>query len=145
MSNTQYRTSMLWCVLTAIVALPGCGGDTLPPPSDAVALSRHYVQVTFADPAGVAAEDAGNYVIAAPDGTELAIFQARLNKDGTTVILTTDAQDLVEYLISRASDSGAGGGIAPDPLRTSGRCWESCAGRSKVPACERLRRDTPDR
>lgn len=111
MLNTQYRMPMLWCVLTLIVALPGCGDNTLPPPSDAVALSRHYVEVTFAGPAGTAAEDPGNYIITAPDGTELAILQARLSADGMIVILMTDAQDLVEYLISRSSDTGADGGV----------------------------------
>ncbi len=86
----------------------GCGNDPdsalqeamLPSVTAARALSSHYVEVTFADPTDDVAEAASNYVITAPDGSQLRVLSARLGADGLQVVLTTDEQQKVRYALA---------------------------------------------
>ncbi|MGD2064464.1 MAG: hypothetical protein PVF51_12895, partial [Nitrospirota bacterium] len=82
------------------------GGDDLAPSqasngvAEAQALSNHYVEVGFAGAAGDDADDPGNYVINDPDGAPLAVAAVEVSDDRTRAILTTDAQEAVQYRLT---------------------------------------------
>lgn len=97
------------------VVLVGCGGesgvivdgtvgDALPMLVGAKALSNHYVEATFTQPAGEAAEDPANYAILDPDGNQLPVQTARLSPDQRQVLLTTEPQKQIPYSLIVATD-----------------------------------------
>jgi hypothetical protein len=81
---------------------PG-GSINQPSPADlprvlgALALSNHYVEVTFTEPVGAAGENVGNFLIIDQDGNRLGVTSAQVVGDGDTVRLTTESQQTIEY------------------------------------------------
>ena len=63
---------------------------------NAKALSQHYVEVTFTEPAGSGAASAVRYKITASDSTGLPVLDAQLSADGMKAVLTTGGQQDVE-------------------------------------------------
>lgn len=94
------------CGLVAVaLVLRGCGnvpttGRGLPALVGAKALSNHYVEVTFAEAAGQEAQLAETYSITGAGGTVLPVKAAGISDDASSVILTTGAQEEVEYQLS---------------------------------------------
>ena len=92
MSNRLSAYAALGTVLTAVVFCGcGCGNErsapsldspsgspstSMPDPTGAKALSNHYVEVSFREAVGSAAENPENYVITGPDSTALAVTDA---------------------------------------------------------------------
>jgi hypothetical protein len=110
----KYLTKALVLLTTLQIAAIGCGGGSggggstssqsatmgFPDILGASALSLHYVEVTFAGSVGPDAAQPGRYSIIGPDGTPLAVHDARVSDDSTRVILTTDTQQPVVYQLT---------------------------------------------
>jgi hypothetical protein len=103
---------------TLQIAAMGCGGGgggggsaqpaaAAPEVVGATSLSTHYVEVTFNGPVGPDAAQPDRYSITGPDGTPLAVFEARVSDDPTRVILTTDAQQPGVYRLSMQGSGAA--------------------------------------
>src|SRR5512139_3525292 len=94
-------------ILQAVgMALEGC--DRSLDLVGAVALSQHYIAVEFSGPVGDAAAQPGRYWITAPNGSSLAVSDARImDDDPSRVLLTTDAQTAVGYRVPLPSGSSA--------------------------------------
>ncbi len=71
----------------------------LPAVASAKALSRHYVEVTFAGPADVAAKRMDLFTITAQDSTPLSIHDVFVGDDATRLVLTTDPQEEIQYAL----------------------------------------------
>jgi|GEM_PF-5706151 len=99
----------------AVLFLGGCGGELTPGDDDtsqdvstepvlkveqAVAVSRHYVEVIFSRSVGPEAAVTGYYSITDPDARVLPVLSARIMGDGTRVLLTTGEQEEVEYRLA---------------------------------------------
>jgi hypothetical protein len=88
---------------------------TIEPPSQATALSRHYVEIGFNTPASEEALQTERYSITAPDSTPLHVMDTQFGADRTSIILTTEAQDTVEYVLTMQSAS-RDAALQPDHL-----------------------------
>ncbi len=76
-------------------------GRDFPKLVSAKGLSRHYVEVSFAEAVGAEALDAAMYSITGPGDTALGVRAAAAGGDSRTVILTTDPQQPdVEYVLA---------------------------------------------
>jgi len=93
-------------------------GATIPRVLDATAPSIHYVEVTFADPAGSAAERPQTYVITDPDGTRLAVSDVQLDAMRAVATLVTAAQQPVRYTLALVGAAPPAVG-APTPLEVA--------------------------
>lgn len=104
--------------------LDSTAGRNLPKPINARALSRHYVEVSFPGALSATAEVAGRYMIADSNGAVLPIESARIMEDGSTVLLTTDAQEEKSYFLmvgeSGNLEAGPGGVIDIGDASNSG-------------------------
>lgn len=125
MNGTHHYRMLINLGIGFALAVGGCGGSPAPlPGADAatgddegtvastslqatphavVAMSRHYVEVTFDSAVGPEAADVSRYAITGPAG-ELPIVSARVSDSGTSVILTTAEQSEVEYQLAVATD-----------------------------------------
>ena len=125
MSRCSAVLSNLVLSTIGLVALAGCGGvpggagggaggdaptSKLPGILDAKALSQHYVEVTFTESVGSKAATAGSYKITSADSSSLPVYEARISPDGTQVILTTDGQRDVIYILETADADPIGDG-----------------------------------
>lgn len=109
------RVFMSIALLTTAFLLPGCDGGSngsgsdLPPVTSARALGNHYVEVGFAGPAGLEAEDVSHYGILDPGGAALPVMNAALSPDGQRIVLSTLDQQAVTYSLSVGSTGGTSG------------------------------------
>ncbi len=112
------------CCASSCTELDSTAGRNLPKPINARALSRHYVEVSFPGELSSTAEVAGRYMIADSNGAVLPIESARIMEDGSTVLLTTEAQEEKSYYLmvgeSGNLEAGPGGVIDIGDASNSG-------------------------
>ncbi|UCE60817.1 MAG: hypothetical protein JSU63_03520 [Phycisphaerales bacterium] len=96
-------------------------GDALPTLVGAEALSNHYVEVMFTQPAGQAAENPANYTITAPDSSPLEVIGATVSEDKTQVILATASQEPVLYVLTVPTEPGEPSDKASPTQASKGR------------------------
>ena len=79
---------------------PGAPAVSSTQPLRAAALSNHYVEVQFAEPAGEEAARAESYVITGPAPRSLPVTGVLMSTDRSSAVLTTDSQEAVEYTLT---------------------------------------------
>ncbi len=108
-----YRISFTGVVIVAALLgscstdqamLDNAAGRNLPTVNQAVALSQHYVEVTFGAAVNVSAESVALYAIVDAAGQPLNITGARKFDGSSKILLTTDAQQDVAYTLEVKSN-----------------------------------------
>jgi hypothetical protein len=100
MTGTIMNRIVLAMATSGLLIIAGCGneaGGSLPEVTEVRSLSKHYLLVSFAEPAGAMADQPASYVIRGPSGQPLEIYDVDLNEARTQAMLSTSSQDPVNY------------------------------------------------